>query len=73
MRKDSEVRCVDWDRGVNVPICLHLGRTGRQGVGVGNLSGVGGVGGAGPPVKWPQGDLKCIWGPLEKPGKVLGG
>lgn len=38
MRRDSEVRCSDWDGDE----CTHLssfGRTGRQGGGVGNLSG----------------------------------
>lgn len=35
--------------------------------------GGGGVGGAGAPVKWPQGDLEMLFGgPLsrKKPGKV---
>lgn len=36
-----------------------FGRTGRQGGGGESIRG--GVGGAGPPVKWPRGDLKCIW------------
>lgn len=58
---------------MNVPICLHLVGLADRGGGVGNLSEGGGVGGVGPPVKWPRGDLKCIWGPLQKPGKVWGG
>lgn len=51
--------------------CTHLSSFGmtrrRSG---GGVVYPGGVGGAGPPVKWPQGDLKCFWGPLQKPGKV---
>lgn len=42
------------DGGMNTSICLHLGgaadRTGEWGI------YKGGVGGAAPPVKWPQGD-----------------
>lgn len=50
----GKVTSNSWDGGVNTLICLHLGgaadRTGEWGI------YKGGVGGAAPPVKWPQGD-----------------
>lgn len=60
VRQDSDKV---WDKGE----CTHLssfGRTGRQDGGWGIYPGE--VGGAGSPVKWPRGDLKCIWGPPQK-------
>lgn len=53
--------------------CTHLssfGRTRRQSGGGG--SHPGGVGGAGAPVKWPQGDLKCFRGSSPKAWESVG-
>lgn len=74
MQHHSEVQCRAWGGE-----CTHLssfGRTGRQGGGWGIY--LGGVGGAGPPVKWPRGDLKCFrgsspkaWESEEQPGSEV--
>lgn len=67
VRQDSEVQCSAWDRGWMYPF-VFIWEDRQTGWGWGIYPG--GVGGAGPPVKWPRGDLKCIWGPPQKPGKV---